>query len=165
MSKMIPWRKRPIEEAALFNPAFVAVVIQQVAAEYQLESNHPLPLELAFLAVPVLLVSNVRLLLPRKKNSSLAGWLQSNPEVRLNFAGMARSMVPVVREGILYGTRGGVLRLSGIGLEALPVRALNTIGERSSEVSEILRKANFVGRWYASAGTTDTVMILWGVQP
>ena len=39
------------------------------------------------------------------------------------------------------------------------------LGEGTKDVLEILSKAGFLGRWYANAGTVETIMVLWGVRP
>ncbi len=167
MTVLRPWQQRPAEEAALFNPAFMATVIHHAAKDFEEESGSGLPFALAFLAVPVVLVSLFRDALPSRKDSSLAAWLQGHPHIRLKFAGLAGAMVPVVREGILFGLGKGALHLDGGLIRALPLKkgSGSVLGEGTKEVLAILGKARFVGRWYANAGTVETIMVLWGVQP
>jgi hypothetical protein len=35
--------------------------------------------------------------------------------------------------------------------------------ESSNEVKDCMKKAKFVGRWFASSGDYTTVMALWGI--
>lgn len=167
MTSARPWQERPAEEAALFNPPFVATVIHRIAREFEQESGRGLPFPLTFVAAPVVLASMSREVLPGRKDSSLAGWLQGHPQIRLKFAPLAAAMVPVIREGILYGMTKQALRLDAGDIRALPLRrgAGAALGEGTKEVLEILSKAGFVGRWYANAGTVETIMVLWGVRP
>jgi hypothetical protein len=36
--------------------------------------------------------------------------------------------------------------------------------EAKSEVAKCLKKADFVGRWFADAGTTATILAAWGIK-
>lgn len=167
MSPLRPWHKRSAEEAALFNPAFVATVLHHAAKEFQQESGRGLPFALAFIAAPVVLVSMIRDLLPSRKDSSLAAWLQAHPQIRLKFGDVASAMVPAVREGILYGVAKQALQIDGSDIKARPFQkgAGAVLASTTNEVGDILGKARFVGRWYANAGTVETIMVLWGVRP
>jgi hypothetical protein len=162
-----PWHERSAEEAALFNPPFVATVLHSAARDFEEESGQGLPFALAFIAAPVVLVSIIRDVLPNRKDSSLAAWLQSHPHIRLKFADIASSMVPVVREGVLYGLAKQALYMDGSDIKAQPLKrgAGLVFGSTTQEVLHILSKARFVGRWYANAGTVETIMVLWGVRP
>ena len=44
-------------------------------------------------------------------------------------------------------------------------RLASQIGELSEEVNECARRAEFVGKWFAKAGTASTVMAVVGVKP
>lgn len=167
---MIPiqaWSERPFEERALFNPAFVAAVLHETAVGYETETEKGLPFALAFLALPVTLSSLFRNCLPSRKDSSLAAWLQKHPDLRLKFADIAAAMAPAVREGVLFATTKKVLELEGSELKSHSFKrgTATLFGQSTTEVQEILAKARFVGRWYAHAGTVETVMVLWGVRP
>lgn len=167
MIALQPWSERPLEERALFNPAFVAAVLHEATAGYESESKQGLPFALAFLVSPVAMLSLYRDSLPSRKDSSLAAWLQAHSDLRLKFADVAAAMAPAVREGILFGTTKKVLELDGSALKSHSFRrgTPSLIGQSTPEVQEILGKAKFIGRWYANAGTVETIMVLWGVRP
>lgn len=167
MSASGPWHKRSAEEAALFNPAFVAMVLHHIAQDFEQESSQGLPFVLAFVAAPVVFVSMIRDGLPTRKDSSLAAWLQANPRIRLKFAKLAAAMVPAVREGLLYGLAKEVLQMDGSDIKAQQLKKGSgaVLGNATREVLEILAKARFTGRWYAHSGTVETIMVLWGVRP
>lgn len=162
-----PWHERPGEEAALFNPAFLATVLHHVAKDFEDERGEGLPFALAFVAAPLVLISMIRDALPSRKDSSLAAWLQGHSQIRLKFAPIAAAMVPVVREGVLYGLSKQALQMENGALRAQRLKkgAGSVLGDGTTEVLEILHKAKFVGRWYANAGTVETIMVLWGVRP
>ena len=127
-----------------------------------------MPFSLAFLIPPVLLVNLLRSALPRKRDSSLAAWLQKHANFRLKFADIASSLVPVVREGLLFAANKGLLLITEGKIEeksGLPKGYDSIIAENTEEVKDILKKARFVGRWYANSGSEQAIFALWGVRP
>jgi len=161
------WSDRSREEAALLNPAFIGLILHQAAQTFEEESGQGLPFPLAFLVAPVVVAEEVRNALPARKDSSLAAWLQGHPSVRLRFAEHASAMVPVVREGLLFALSATTVRLVDAQIHSTPLRrgVATEIASNTSDFREVIRKAQFVGRWYANAGTTETIMALWGVRP
>lgn len=162
-----PWDQRSPEEAALLNPAFLALVLFHGVQGYEQETGHSMPFPLLFLVPPVVLVENTRRALPSRKDSSLAAWLQDHPSVRLRFAEVATSLVPVVRESLVFASSHGAVALEGgtISASRLPRGARVKLAGTTQDVQAILKNAQFVGRWYANAGTVETIMSLWGVRP
>ena len=168
MMALRTWLERAPDEAALLNPAFLAVVLNRAAAGHYRETGEALPFALAFLVPPVVLVRPIREALPRQIRTSMAAWLQAHPRHRLRFAARATGFVPYVREGVLYGAACGGLEIAeGGALSALALASgsARRIREATEEYGDIMKKAEFVGRWFGKAGTTDTVMALWGVRP
>lgn len=167
MTDPIRLTDRSPEEIALLNPAFMGVVLYHAVQGYEQESQSGMPYPLVFLVPAVVLMRNTRSLLPRQKNSSLAGWLQDNPRVRLRFADASVSFVPLVREGLILAASKRALMLVGDHVHAGNLRrgALARIQANTDEFQEITRKSSFVGRWYAVSGSTETIMALWGVRP
>lgn len=167
MNDLVPWFSRTSEEAALMNPAFMAVVLHYAARGFEQESAMGMPFPLAFLVPPVVLVESIRLLLPRRKDSSLAALLQKHPHARLHFADISISFVPLVREGLLFGVWKHVLSLIGdrVHADSLTRGSGAAIEGNTEEFQAIMKASIFVGKWYANAGSTETIMALWGVRP
>jgi len=167
MSNLVPWSSRSPEEAALMNPAFMAVILHYSTCGFEQESGLGMPFALAFLVPPVVLVEGTRMLLPRRKDSSLAGWLQNHPHVRLRFADISVSFAPLVREGLLFAVSRHVLSLRGNRIHGGSLRRGHkaVVANNTEEFKEIIKASTFVGKWYASAGSTETIMALWGVRP
>ena len=167
MNALAPFLRRSPEEAALMNPAFIAVVVHYGVHGFEQETGLGMPYALPFLVPPVVMVENTRALLPRRKDSSLAAWLQDHPDIRLRFSNIATSMVPVVREGLLFASSKGLISFTCDRIKAVPLPRGSgpIITANTQEFQEILKKANFVGKWYANSGSTETIMALWGVRP
>jgi hypothetical protein len=158
---------RSIEEATLFNPAFIAALLHRAIGGFERETQQGIPLPLLYLVPPVALVRATRQLLPGRVDTSLPGWLQEHPEVRLQFAENARALVPVTRDGLLFGVARGVIFIDGdrIRQKPFPHGAAAAMGRNTKDFQEVLNRANFVGRWYAHAGSQQTIMTFWGVRP
>lgn len=165
---MKQWTQRPVEEANLLNPAFCSALIASSDVGYMSIDNAGIPYPLVFLMLPVVLHKSTRDLLPRTKRTSLATWIQRNTEVRILFAERVIALKPYTREAILFGMLhhwltlgdGGKLQtnLDDIYIDLITKKLKN-------EAKECVNKARFVGRWFASAGSAQTVMALWGIIP
>lgn len=168
MTESQKFQGRSPEELTLMNPAFCAAVLYYSIAEYEAEAGDGMPFALAFLVLPLVLVKSSRSSLPRKKNSSLAAWLQEHPDERLHYPNVTSALVPVVRESLLFASSKNVLAIDGklIRSTSKLVRgAGKLVSTNTAEVKEIFNKAKFVGRWFANAGSVQTIFALWGVRP
>lgn len=164
---IIPWSNRPIEQARLLNPAFLAALIWSCTEGYYSTNQQGIPYPLLFVAMPVVLHKSTRIILPRSISTSLAAWLAENTQVHVYFTERSTSLVPIVKEGILFGVNGHLFSLNSSQILAArrPRSMARFLRESSEEVRDCMEKAKFVGRWFASSGDCTTVMALWGVMP
>jgi len=162
-----PWIERPPEQARLFNPAFVGITIWSCARGYASVRQSGLPYALAFVAVPIALHKTTREDLPRSTRTSMASWLAENPRALVGFAERARALVPLVKEGVLFATSGQMLTLDDTRLVAAgrPRSMARFERQATDEVRACVKKAEFVGKWFAGSGDYATIMALWGVAP
>lgn len=163
------WRQQPVEQVRLLNPAFLGTLLYCVAKGYEEQSDgDSLPYALAFVAMPAVLQKVTRDQIPRAISTSLAAWLSVHPSVLVGFSSRAKAIAPLVRHSIAASCAGGLICLNGhrIGPTA-NVRQLNKYGRTAGtpEVVDCIKKAHFVGRWFAASGDYVTVMALWGVCP
>lgn len=162
------WRQRPDEEAYLLNPAFLATLLHATAHAFRSVENEPMPVLLAYLAMPVVLHKPTRDLLPGRTTASLVNWLDDHPEARLLLADRAASLVPFVREGLAFGVAHGVLNVdAGLNLEAgrRARGGLTQLLNSSADYASCFRAAAVMGKWMARSGSVPTQMALWGVKP
>lgn len=161
------WIERPPEQARLFNPAFVSATIWSCARGYGSIGEGGLPYALAFVGVPIALHKATREDLPRSTRTSMASWLAENPRALVGFAERSRVLVPLVKEGILFGSSGQMLTLDDAYLLAAdrPHPMASFEREATDEVKACVKKAEFVGKWFAGSGDYTTIMALWGVAP
>ena len=165
---MIPWSSRSAEERALLNPSFSSVLLWHAAIGHVAEGTGALPFGTAFLVLPLVLHRGTREALPKSVATSLPVWLEDYPLVRARMAERARLLVPYTKEALLFGGTRGLLSVSSDSVSAEPTwqRKINAEMQKSSdEVRACARKAGFMGRWFARAGSPATVMALLGVRP
>lgn len=162
-----PWSERPLEQARLLNPAFLGTLLWSCARAYTTTAKQPQPYALSFLAVPVVLHKSTRESLPTSTRTSLVSWVGENPRAVVGFAERAGSLVPLVKEAVLFASNGGLLQIreSRVVAEARPRSMARCEREASDEVKACIRKAEFLGKWFALSGDYTTVMALWGVAP
>lgn len=164
---MREWRERAPEEAQLLNPCFLALLSWSAAADHHEAVGRALPFELAFLVPPVILHKGTREALPRSVRTSMPAWLHENPFYRAGLPERALALTPFVREALLFGVTQDLFIVEQACLVPAPrPRGLaKYLRESSDEIRDCLKRAGFVGKWFASAGPAPTVMALWGVKP
>lgn len=154
----------PPEEAALFNPAFLSLLIAVAAADYEATAHRPMPTTLAFLVAPFSLHADTRAALPGNVRRRLSSWLMENPVIQGGFPGRAAATVPLVRDALRYGLRSGAFDLAGGAIRArIGARAGDDLTTRDAR--DCARAAAFAGRWFARTGDPATLFALWGVRP
>jgi hypothetical protein len=156
---------RPAERDALYNPAFIALILAQAAEEHERRAGDGLPFSLAFLVAPIVLHGPTRQALPRQARSKMAPWLEEHPVQRAGLGMRAASLVPGVRAGIRYGLRSGTLMLHDAILTASKHKVTSNDTMLSAEVDDILKRASFAGGWFALAGSASGIYALWRVEP
>lgn len=156
-------RRRPRDEAALFNPAFLGVLLSVASNEYERRRSQPLPYPLAFVVLPLVLASDVRSVLPRTTQAYFAKWVSNQPTVRVEMPIRSRATAPYAREAIRFGLRYGMLELVGARLRG-SFRAPSAVRRFQGETVDIVRQAAFVGRWLAPEEPVQ-IFALFGMRP
>lgn len=166
---MQPWSNRVVEEANLFNPAFCGVLIAQMSYDYAKKAHHPMLFPLAFLSLPIVLHRATRQALPGSTVTSLLPWIQDHREQLVDFATRVKRLRDVTREAVLFAAQHEFLAVdAGGGLSSGSKRKTATerrTGLFTAEARECVDRAGFLGRWFAAAGTTQTIFAAWGIAP
>lgn len=168
---MSAWGERPTEVANLLNPAFIGVLLRKAVEGYTEEEENGLPYELAFLVIPLCLHPDTVSRLPaRAASTPLHTWLlrEENRDVLVSFGERVSALVPFTREALIFAGQRGVIMFDDSGrLRAgeAPLRGVTTYPNTSDDIKQAVRRAEFVGRWFALAGTTATIYSLLGVRP
>jgi hypothetical protein len=162
------WENRPREEAHLFNPAFCGVILHEFAKEYKKAKGHACPFPLLFCALPLSLHAKTRRELPGSTLTSLYSWRERHPEMLIGFAERALSLRPVVQEALRFCLDRGVFSIDvdgGIAIGDKPLQVNKKFEVTiTSDYCECIAAARLLGRWFAKAGTTSTIMAAWGIK-
>jgi hypothetical protein len=142
-----------------------SLLLLRAAAGYSAEVEYGLPFPLVFLVLPVVLPRDTRQLLPHTIATQMHVWLQRTPQVRVGFGERARDMVPFTREALLFGFRLGALQLNGARLMTGLHPPMEPTWASASEPRDCYKRAYFIGRWFARAGSASTIYVMWGVRP
>jgi Family of unknown function (DUF6521) len=155
-----------MEEAALFNPAFLSLLIRQMTVGYDTVAGAGLPLVLAYIGAPLVLHKGTREILPATRRTDLLEWLSKHPETRLLTPPRARRVAPYLREALLFGLVHKILFLGGdvieVGSKPVGQSGLRSLG---GDASVCLDRARHVGRWMASSGPVTYQLSVWRVVP
>jgi hypothetical protein len=165
---VIPWNERSLEEQTLLNPAFCATLLWHAARGYTQKDRGNISIHESFLVLPLVLHRGTREALPRDTRKSLPVWLQQNPLASSAVAQRARMLAPYTREALFFGVSHGSITIAEgeiRSIEAWGPRVTATMKQASDEVKRCARKAEFVGQWFASVGSPQTVLVLFGVKP
>lgn len=168
MKTLEAWEDRPTEEAALFNPAFCGALSYEFLKSYTVASARAdADLPLVFCALPVCLHFETRQRLPSSTRTSVYTWLQREPSVLVGFSERARDIAPYLKQAISFGVSRATFSFADNGAIALGAKkATFTPGflqDATLEVREIVMSARMLGRWFAGAGTTATILASWGI--
>ncbi|WP_280442363.1 three component ABC system middle component [Nocardia brasiliensis] len=155
------WSERAPAVADLLNPALTAAIIAATAIEYDRRVARPMPFELAFLMVPLVLHRETRSSLPIRIDSHLATWVTTHEVLAAGFGARAKALVEPVREGLRFGLRHGAISVDRANITGhlRPYRPAE-IGD----MAEIVKKARFIGRWFTQLESSATAFALLGVE-
>lgn len=168
---MNAWQERTHEERNLLNPAFCSTLLWHAAKGASENSNSlraSLSFNEAFLILPLVLHQATRESLPVRVSSSFPVWISASPLIVASLPKRAKSLVPYTKEAIAFGGSGGIFRIEGQEIRILPDHASNiraTMRRTSAEVQQCMKKAEFLGKWFAHTGSPETIFTLLGVRP
>ena len=169
MASLEKWRDRPIEEANLFNPAFICALVHEFLKDYTKTQTDGAPMTVVVIAMTATLHRASRERLPNRTVTPLYAWLQENEDLLIGFASRAKNIVPYIKEGILFGMAtealavgGGHNLLLGEKKATFPKSFIDTT---TTEMKSIIDRSKFMGRWLSSSGSESSVVSAWGVKP
>ena len=157
-----------LENRRLLNPAFSGSLIVRACHGFVRESKMGLPYLYAYLILPLILHPETRERLPITITSRLSAWAERNSDLTPLILRRASELAVTTREALFLISTAELVALDDLGRLSPRIaerRLTNFENETSSEeVSDCLKKAHFVGRWLATAGTVPTVLTVLGVR-
>lgn len=166
---MLPWERRPREEANLFNPAFCGALIFEFVKEYQSARRKASPFVLPFCALPIALHPVTRAALPLSTRNSLYSWLEEHTDTLVGLGERARNLTPYIEEALRFAVDHGAIAIDEKGellsRERIASFTSKKMEPMTLEVKECVNKTRFLGRWFAAAGSPSTILSSWGLRP
>lgn len=166
------WADRSSDYGNLFNPAFLMLVLGTACREFEAEQKgvtEPRQLgmsfALLFLAVPLAVSPEFNHERPKRLAGSLVSWSRKQPAIAANMSAAAYSLVPAVREAIVYGLRAGYLLVGSEGRFREGSAHSGPHLDIREELADHLNNAAFVGRWLAKSGPSSTILEAFGLRP
>ncbi|MEQ9507042.1 MAG: DUF6521 family protein [Hyphomonas sp.] len=166
--KLLPWTQRTQEEAFHFNPAYMGALLYEFVKSYSAANQAPSKYVLPFCAMPLALYPDCRRLLPNSVRTGLYSWLERTPEALVGYADRARYLVPYLKEGLLYAAARQAIQIEDGMLKCGTKKAsfseshLNTV---TTDLRDTVRSVRMTGKWFAAAGSEQTILTSLGVRP
>lgn len=166
------WAQRSADYGNLFNPAFLMLVLGAACHGFEAEQKDKtaardlgMPYPLIFLVTPLALSPEFNEARPNRLAGSLVNWSKKNPAIAANISTAAYSLVPVVREGIVYALRAGHLQAGDAGrFREGPAHGALELDVRPA-LSGHINNSVFAGRWLAKSGATASILEVFGLRP
>lgn len=163
---MRDWRELGREESALFNPAFTALAIRRSVLGYVKECSMPMPLPLVFVSVTSAVNNSIRARLPRAVTTSLHVWVNDNRDILPLFGLRLSGFSEFCKRGIVFGSRYRVISLndSRVELGSRAMRDTRISNVSTPEMNDVLRRSEWLGKWFARSGDVKTILSAWGIR-
>jgi hypothetical protein len=168
VSPTLAWHERPRDEANLFNPAFLGLLLERTAYGHQERAGKGLPWTLGYVALPAILHRETREALPTGVATSMPAWTRDNAVLVASLAQRAIVLRPLLTEAMLFGLAHGiVVHENGLVFPARHARRRlrDPWHEPTEDFRSCATKAAFFGRWCGVSGQPATIYALWGVRP
>lgn len=164
---MKDWNDRTTEEANLLNPAFCSHILAAAVLGYLEESDQDMPYFLSLLVMPLILYKPTRSALPRDTRSYFINWIQDNQIAKTYIHQHILSLRNHTQESFLFGIQYSLISLSNEGQLSTSISKskLNSIIKHlAGEAKECIKKAFFLGKWFAKTGEPHFIYTLLGIK-
>ena len=161
----LDWPDRPLEQARLYNPAFISAILFQLALGAKQENNLGLDFVFSFIAVPILLHPEMRSSLPGKATVSIINWAAENSALLAHLPNKVTRIQGVVKEGTWFGLSQEVLSIEGRYLLPCSDAMKRTSPNSTSETREIQKLAMRLGRMLGNVENPETLYTILGIRP
>jgi hypothetical protein len=162
---MRPTRQQPPEVASLLNPAVLALVLSRAAVAHYEVTGRGMHFVLYPIVVTMSLHPPSRAALTMNSATQFTSWIQRNPGLQIGLPELIVDMMPLAREGLLFGLAHDVLRLEQGTIAPGHVGPTKAVRGETSDVQDIQKAAAYLGRWFARSARPSVVCALLGVVP
>lgn len=148
------------------NPAFCAYALVAFTTAYLSVNAEGPEVPITYLALPVALSDDLAGSFDRtNKNTGLLEWLERSPQIQIGFAERVNASMDIVSDAIRFGCFTRVLALHEdarlkLGDKKLRKSAVEALSE---EPAQAIKRAERLGYWFATAGSTRIVFDTMGL--
>ncbi|MGC1497858.1 MAG: hypothetical protein D6160_20505 [Ketobacter sp.] len=156
------------EEQNLFNPAYCSLILYEAIRQFQGDSDEGMPCTLAYLALPMSSNGLISSCLPNTVATPISAWITSNEGELVGLAGTISSYVDITTTAIGFLLDQGVVVLSDTGrlsLDGQVIPKMPGFVAKNTEIKRNFRVAGFIGRWFTSASSVESIYTQLGVRP
>ncbi len=101
------------EESALFNPAFISILIARATEGHRTESDRDPLIPIVFVCTAIALDASVRSTLTMRLNSHLGAWKYNNPSAAARVPQLCRIHTDHFRRGMLFAIHHDLVAIDG----------------------------------------------------
>ena len=156
------------EEQNLFNPAYCGLILYEAIRQFQATSEKGMPCSLAYLALPMSSNGLISSNLPNAVVTPISAWTTSNEGILVGLSNTISSYVEITTAAIAFLlerelivlTKKGILNLSDQSIPKLP-----SFVAKNADIKQSFRAAGFIGRWFSSASSVESIYTQLGVRP
>jgi hypothetical protein len=161
---MTKWAERSPDVAALLNPAFCGLILQQGIDGFCSHRPVGMPLELAALILPLVLHRESEDQLPSSVRTPFLSWVAANAAVQIGLGDRIRASNRIFRESIMFMAIREFLAIGANGMLVLGT-ARPPAARLTGETRAHAQTAALVGRLLARTGSSATVYAALGITP
>lgn len=161
---MKPWNQRPREIRNLFNPAFCGLVLARGIEGFS-ETTRSMPFSLTLLILPLCLHKRTRDQIKEAKQSYFTKILQEHPEIRVDLAQRARSLLPYTMEAFAYLMACEAIDVDDSGCIAVRNNMVRKSITGTQDTKDCQTVARSLGRKLALIKDRVTIYTTLGIRP
>lgn len=160
------WENRTAIVANLLNPAFCGEIMRRFIKAYNDKSDNQTSFILCFIVLPIVLHKETREQLPKTTKTHLLTWIDSKDALFINFPDRVRDMKAYTKETLIFLlNQQAIIFNNESRIETTTFRKKRFSGEDTEEVEEILKKAEFLGKWLTKVEDIKTLFSFLRITP
>lgn len=143
-------------------------MLRATIKSYEEEAKCGMPFPLTFLVLPIVLYKPIRELLPRDTRTKMHVWIREHQEAKIQFPSRTRNLVSITKRSLMFGMHHEVIKLGEEADFVVTKKALrkqNGAMLETGEVRHIENRAQFLGKWFAKAGSVSSIYMMWSIRP
>ena len=158
------WEERPITIQHLYNPCFCALIIHTCLRAYQRKRGFGMPIDLAFLIIPIIFSEDAIKDLKNIKEEEVVSekWIDKLPIFKhIKLTDAIQSFADISRESLLFAHLHNLIQINNEG-------SINFIEKnyiKDINLNNYFLAAEKLGKWLANYQDSCTIYIMFGIKP